>query len=99
VVLRDAGLPDQPLEAAARRRGAYAALDKVTAMQARDEGQGAPVALGSDGAIAAPKARPRCPVAVAEPEIARPQPAGAGIAPLQHLLHCIAACETLYSLP
>ena len=36
VVLRDAGLPDQPLEAAARRRGAYAALDKVTAMQARE---------------------------------------------------------------
>src|SRR6185503_20943896 len=32
VVLRDAGLPDQPLEAAARRRDAYAALDKVTAM-------------------------------------------------------------------
>src|SRR6185312_6992459 len=36
VILRDAGLPDQPLEAAARRRGAYAALDKVTAMQARE---------------------------------------------------------------
>jgi SLBB domain-containing protein len=36
VLLRDAGFADQPLEAAARRRGAYLALDKLTATAARE---------------------------------------------------------------
>lgn len=36
VLLRDAGFADQPTEAAARRRGAYVAGDKLTAMAARE---------------------------------------------------------------
>ena len=36
VLLRDAGFADQPTEAAARRRGAWSALDKLTATAARE---------------------------------------------------------------
>jgi hypothetical protein len=36
VLLRDAGFADQPTEPAARRRGAYAALDKLSATAARE---------------------------------------------------------------
>src|SRR5947209_6524164 len=36
VLLRDAGFADQPTEAAARRRGAYAATEKLTATAARE---------------------------------------------------------------
>jgi hypothetical protein len=36
VLLRDAGFADQPNEAAARRRGAYAATEKLTATAARE---------------------------------------------------------------
>jgi len=36
VLLRDAGFADQPIDAVARRRGAYAATDKLTANAARE---------------------------------------------------------------
>ncbi len=69
VLLRDAGFADQPLEAVARRRGAYATLDKLTDTSAREllAAVGAPPWRGA-GAFAERVLRERDPHLVAEGE-------------------------------
>ncbi len=52
-----------------------------------------------DRHVAATQARRRLAVLRAEPAVTRPQPARRPIATSEHDFHCIAAPETLYSLP